>query len=516
MPHIYIGMIFTVLALSCVTTSPSEPSQAQHGTELTWFQGSLDEAFAKSKEEDRPLFLYWGAVWCPPCNELKAQVFSHKQIGRLLSSSIPVYLDGDTEMAQSWADKLLVSGYPTMLVILPDGREVMRISEALSYSEFTQAYNSALSQKNSFSETLERATSGTATAIDWRILAYYSWFDAKDIDLLSPAVMSKRLLLTEKIPDSLVTEKALLSASVLTAAAQIDGEQKTGTNEILTAIKSQSQSLLGNVFRHYGTVRAARGFVVYQYDGVLNFLFKDDPAQKSVWSKKWMDAAESISRDKNLSVDTRLWAVYPKIQSAASQSKKYYPQSLKSEVLKKVQWADRESKTTFERSAVISGAAHLLQEVELISESRDMLKRELKRTKTPWYYQSSLAALEEKLGHKRAALYWSDKARRSAKGRASRIQWTSSDLMRNLRLSDATKPERIRFLVYELYQMATGFEDGFTGRNKYRMQSTAETLKKYPQLPSLKADLLKFKNRCESMETSGKDSCVEHFALYSL
>lgn len=229
-----------------------------------------------------------------------------------------------------------------------------------------------------------------------------------------------------------------------------------------------------------------------------------------------MEAADSLSRDKNLSVDTRLWTVYPKILEARSQNKTYFPNSLKSEVLKRVQWADRESKTVFERSAVISGAAHLLQEVGLVPAARDLLKKEIKRSKTPWYYQSSLAVLEEKLGHKRAALYWSDQARRSAKGRASRIQWTSADLLRSLRLSDATRPERIRFLVYEIYQMAIGFEDGFIGRNKYRMKSTAESIKEYTRFSSLKADLLKFKSRCDSLNTAGKESCIEHFSLYSL
>src|SRR5690606_3732915 len=41
-----------------------------------WFSGTPDTAFALAKQANKPILVYWGAVWCPPCNELRDQVFN--------------------------------------------------------------------------------------------------------------------------------------------------------------------------------------------------------------------------------------------------------------------------------------------------------------------------------------------------------------------------------------------------------------------------------------------------------
>lgn len=100
--------------------SKNEVSQYQSH----WFKGSVDEAFASALETKKLVLLYWGAEWCPPCHELKNNVFSHPEFPELASDFVPVYLDGDLENAQVWGDKLDVSGYPTVLLL-----EVEKASE---------------------------------------------------------------------------------------------------------------------------------------------------------------------------------------------------------------------------------------------------------------------------------------------------------------------------------------------------------------------------------------------------
>ena len=56
-----------------------EPAEEDVKGDIEWFEGSVEEAFALAQAEDRPLFLYWGAVWCPPCIEIKNTVFKSPQ-----------------------------------------------------------------------------------------------------------------------------------------------------------------------------------------------------------------------------------------------------------------------------------------------------------------------------------------------------------------------------------------------------------------------------------------------------
>ena len=71
------------------TASTHEPS----ANEVQWFSGDVGQAFLQAKKEGKPIFLYWGAVWCPPCQEIKQTVFKSRRFISLSESFIPIYLD---------------------------------------------------------------------------------------------------------------------------------------------------------------------------------------------------------------------------------------------------------------------------------------------------------------------------------------------------------------------------------------------------------------------------------------
>ncbi len=43
---------------------------------IAWFKGDVDAAFKSAQASNKPVLLYWGAQWCPPCKQLKSAVFS--------------------------------------------------------------------------------------------------------------------------------------------------------------------------------------------------------------------------------------------------------------------------------------------------------------------------------------------------------------------------------------------------------------------------------------------------------
>ncbi len=77
---------------------------------LAWFKGDTESAFAAAQASNKPVLLYWGAQWCPPCKQLKSAVFSRPDFIEKSKLFVAVYLDGDLPDAQKWGDVFRVTG----------------------------------------------------------------------------------------------------------------------------------------------------------------------------------------------------------------------------------------------------------------------------------------------------------------------------------------------------------------------------------------------------------------------
>jgi len=129
MRNLILALVATALA-GCeakVTEVITSETIVTEDARIGWYEGSIEQAFADAEAAGTPVFLYWGAVWCPPCQEIKHTVFKSQQFINLTKLFVPVYLDGDTDQAQAWGEKFGVKGYPTMIVFNPAGEEVTRI-----------------------------------------------------------------------------------------------------------------------------------------------------------------------------------------------------------------------------------------------------------------------------------------------------------------------------------------------------------------------------------------------------
>jgi thiol-disulfide isomerase/thioredoxin len=143
---------------------------------IDWFTGDVNAAFAAARAANKPVFLYWGAEWCPPCAQIKTTIFSKREFQERSRLFVPVYLDGDTPSAQKYGERFGVVGYPTMILFKPDGTEITRLPGGVDVARYARILDVALADARPVSDILAAARSGGAvTSNDWRLLAYYPW-----------------------------------------------------------------------------------------------------------------------------------------------------------------------------------------------------------------------------------------------------------------------------------------------------------------------------------------------------
>jgi thiol:disulfide interchange protein len=118
--------------------------------------GDLEAAFALARSRRQPVFRDWGAVWCPPCNRVKAEIFARDEFVRRSAPVLCCHLDGDTPDAQALAARYGLRSYPTLVLFAPDGGEITRLPCELDGESFAAAFEQRFFQTyESFTATVE-------------------------------------------------------------------------------------------------------------------------------------------------------------------------------------------------------------------------------------------------------------------------------------------------------------------------------------------------------------------------
>ena len=203
---------------------------------------SLDAIFAKAKADNTPVLLYWGAVWCPPCNQIKATVFNRPDFIEKSRAFAPVYLDGDTPGAQKLATQFKTRGYPTTILFKPDGTELTRLPGEVDAVQFMKLLSLGMAATQGIKETLAQALAGSRsqpplTADAWRMLAYYAW-DTDEAQLVPKKDLGATVLrLAQECPAQFQTAalRLTLKATAITAQEKLPGLDKA---QALAAVKT--------------------------------------------------------------------------------------------------------------------------------------------------------------------------------------------------------------------------------------------------------------------------------------
>ena len=452
-----------LLASSSLFASPSTLPAG-----IAWEQGDVPAAFARAKAEKKPLFLYWGATWCPPCNQVKATIFNQQRFIDRTRQFIPVYVDGDSPGAQKLASQFKVRGYPSMILFKPDGTEITRLPGEVDADRYLSTLESGLRNARPVKETLAGALRGEAlSSDDWRFLADYSW-ESDQGQLIEEDKLGATLkTLAQAVP---ATESYASVHLRLKAIAVGAGDEKTTAS-------TGDLALLQKILTDKALSRDNFDVLVNSATDIVSLLTKAQTTERAALVNQWQKSLQTLVGDNSLSANDRLSALTSQVALARLDTAKdaALPAILIKEVREKVAAADKATTNGYERQSVISTAAYTLSEAGLSDESDLLLKAELKRSHAPYYFMLSLGANAKKRGDKAGALGWYEEAYKKSEGPATRVQWGSSYISALVDLAPQSD-ERIEKAAQSVLQEVSATPNAFYERSRRSIEKIVSKL----------------------------------------
>ena len=457
---------------------PEAPVAAAPATLATvaWVKpegANIEPIFAQAKVSNKPVFLYWGAVWCPPCNQIKATVFNRQDFIERSKLFVPVYLDGDTSGAQKLGAQFKVRGYPTMILFKSDGTELMRLPGEVDATQYMELLSLGLASSSSVKQSLAAALAGAGATLApeaWRLLAYYAW-DQDEAQLVPQKERAGTLHKLAQLCPATQREAASRLALKAMAAAALDN-----------AVLPDVEGALARVHQILGDAPLARANfdVLVNYGaGIVPALTWADSAERGALLVTWNAVLDKFAADPSLSNADRLSAVSTKVALAKLDGSKTTRTSLEPGLMTQVRAvvaaSDHAATSTYERQAVIPNAADLLSEIGLLEESDALLKAELPKALSPYYHMLVLAANARKRGDNLGSLDWAEQAWNAAKGPATRLQWGSGYVNRLIELTPKDV-QRIEKAASRVLAELDAVPETFYERNRRGLEKMGQRL----------------------------------------
>jgi thioredoxin-related protein len=469
-------------ALAASLAGPGAAAQAADGPppgNVAWQDASsdadIDKAFSTAQAQHKPVLLYWGAVWCPPCNQLKATLFNRQDFAEQSRSFVAVHLDGDAPGAQKLGVRFKVVGYPTLILFSPDRKELTRLPGEVDAAQVMQLLQLGMASGRPIAAVLADARAGRPlSGSEWRLLAFYSW-DTDEGAQAVPAAERGPMLrkLAAACPGS---EAAACSRLMLKSIADSDEKNAPAPDAATRARVAQvlADPALG---RSYMDV-----LVNSATDIVAALQPKAGPDRRKLVAG--FDAALlRLQADTTLSRGDRLGALFARVDLARLDQPKdtlhpKLPPALVKEVRDTAATTDREVTNAFERQAVIPGASQLLEEAGLWKESEALLKSSLSKSHSPYYLMSELGSNARKQGRAADALQWYRQAFDRSEGPATRLQWGTAYLGALVDLAP-NDSKRIEATAQAVFDEAAGQPNAFEQRSGRSLQRLGAKLVKW-------------------------------------
>jgi thiol-disulfide isomerase/thioredoxin len=404
---------------------------------IAWFEGDVDAAFKSAQAANKPVLLYWGAQWCPPCKQLKSAVFSRPDFIEKSKLFVDVYLDGDLPDAQKWGDVFRVTGYPTVVVFKPDRTEITRIAGNMDLSLYASVLDDALSDVRPVKDVLALAVKAQAPlgTTDCRRLAYHA-FDLEDEGVFAGKTLQTAFENAARLcPAELTKERARFPILAAAEAAALQKDAIDAGGKADTALKVlivRVNEILANKDLALANADALRGLPKEFYLATRQTLPQLAPGIR----ERIMAIAEATTANPQFAPADQLAAQLMKIRVAKAYALDgKVPTDVRSLALATAAKMLAVKQEPYVRAGVVNSAINIYIALDDWEKARDLLALEATTSNTPHYYLGDLADAEEHLGNNQRSLELLAEAYAKAKGPASRFQWGYQYLDGLLRLA---------------------------------------------------------------------------------
>jgi thioredoxin-related protein len=477
--------LLALLVLTACSKAPDSPSptvsSAPAKNEIAWVRPAamtdVDSVFERAKSSNQPVFLFWSAAWCPPCNQVKSTIFTRPDFIDKSRSFVPVYVDGDTPSGQALGKRFSVGAYPTMVLLRPDGSEITRLAGSVEPAKYMQVLEHGISGGSSARQALAAAMAGTpVTTEDWRLLAFYSWETDEQQIVPKVDVPATLLKLAHACPPEQREASSRLVLQAVAASATAKGEVKP------VADKADALASLQSILARPELVREHYDLIAGYASQMVAYTTAPKSKAREQLIAQWNAALDALVADATLSNAGRIWALNGKVDLARLDNKDGpLPKPLLVLVREQAARADRETTDINERQSVITSTGALLADAGLLDESDALLSIELERSHSPYYYMLGLASNARKRGtpeSKVAAIEWARQAYETSKGPATRLQWGGAYVNYLLELAPADAA-RIEAAAGSVIGEAAKSPDAFSARSRRSLERLSERLQKW-------------------------------------
>lgn len=385
---------------------------------IRWFEGSVDEAFDAAKDQQKPVFLYWGEEWCPFCNRLETTVFTRDEFIALSHDFIALYLGTDIEEKIQYGDRFDIRGFPTIIVFDSNGNVLTRIAGGTDIEQYARVLETTLGKVRPVGDLIRSVQSGEElTPGEWAMLANYEWRYEPGNALEEHADMHAVLkLLSDKVPDDQAGVKHQLTMLAFSAWLADDDRDMT--------LVAAYQDYLRQVMADDALMRDSLGDIASDADKIIKLVIPMEQ-QAGVRDRMFHEINSALEDPATVPLERiELLMGWLKVSTAGLGEE----DTLSDEQLEWMTQQAEAARQELPKEQLHSGLyflSRIYSQTGLIDEARDVSRQGIDETQAPYYFMIGLARLEKREGNLDEALAWYEKAWEASRGARTRVRWGS-------------------------------------------------------------------------------------------